>query len=77
MDLLQIRYDKAKQDDMKSNRYSLRLQIATTEGTRNMYYEYACRQATEVARLKRQLKTQPAKIEQENIADQTHEECQC
>ena len=57
LDLLQIRYDKAKRDDMKSFRYTLRLQLATTEGSRNMFYEYAVRQAREVARLQTQLKT--------------------
>jgi hypothetical protein len=32
LDLLQIRYDKAKRDDMKSFRYTQRLQLATVEG---------------------------------------------
>ena len=58
LNLLQIRYDKAKRDDMKSFRYTLRLQLATTEGARNMFYEYAVRQATQVGRLKREIKTQ-------------------
>ena len=56
LDLLQIRYNKAKRDDMKSFRYTQRLQLATVEGTRNMFYEYAVRQATEVTRLKKQIK---------------------
>ena len=58
LDLLQIRYDKAKRDDMKSFRYTQRLQLATVEGARNMYYEYAVKQAREVARLQKQLKSQ-------------------
>lgn len=65
LDLLQMRYDRAMRDDLKSFRYSLRLQLASTEGARNMYYEYAVRQATEVARLKRQVqKSQQTKTEQ-------------
>ena len=66
LDLLQIRYDKAKRDDMKSFRYTQRLQLATVEGTRNMFYEYAVRQAKEVARLKKQIKgllTEPVTTE--------------
>ena len=56
LDLLQLRYDRAMRDDLKSFRYSLRLQLAATEGSKNKYYEYAVRQATAVARLKGQLK---------------------
>ena len=52
LDLLQI--DKVKRDDMNSFRYTLSLQLATTEGSRNMFYEYAIR---DVARLQTQLKT--------------------
>jgi hypothetical protein len=66
LDLLQIRYNKAKRDDMKSFRYTQRLQLATVEGTRNMFYEYAVRQATEVTRLKKQIKgllTEPVTTE--------------
>ena len=63
LDLLQTKYDKARRDDMKSFRYTLRLQLATTEGTRNMFYEYAVRQAREVARLQKQMKAQASVAE--------------
>jgi hypothetical protein len=66
LDLLQIRYNKAKRDDMKSFRYTQRLQLATVEGTRNMFYQYAVRQATEVTRLQKQIKgllTEPVTTE--------------
>jgi hypothetical protein len=53
LDLLQIRYNKARRDDMK--RYTQRLQLATVKGTRNMFYESAVRQAKEVAELARPL----------------------
>ena len=55
LDLLQI--DKVKIDDMNSFRYTLSLQLATTEGSRNMFYEYAVEQVRDVARLQTQLKT--------------------
>ena len=45
---LQARYDRALRVDRKSFRYTLRLQLATTEGTRNMFYEYARRKAEEL-----------------------------
>lgn len=77
LDLLQMRYDRAKRDDLKSFRYSLRLQLAATEGTRNMYYEYAVRQATQVARLKTQVKkSQQTKTEQIETRDAEPVECQ-
>jgi hypothetical protein len=41
---------------MKSFRYTQRLQLATVEGIRNMFYEYAVKQAKEVARLQKQIK---------------------
>ena len=56
LDLLQIRYNKARRDDMKSFHYIQRLQLSTVEGTRNMFYESAVRQAKEVARLQKQIK---------------------
>ena len=52
---LQARYKRAYRDDRKSFRYTLRLQLATTEGTRNMYYEYACRKADELEAIQDQL----------------------
>ncbi|KAJ8318701.1 hypothetical protein KUTeg_003792 [Tegillarca granosa] len=36
-----IRYQKATKDGRRSFRYSLRLRLATIEGVRNMYYEFA------------------------------------
>jgi hypothetical protein len=41
LDALQQRYNKAKKDNHKSFRYSLRLRIAVVDGMRNMYYDYA------------------------------------
>lgn len=42
---LQTRYNRALNKNLRSFRYSLRLKLATLEGVRNMYYEYASRKA--------------------------------
>ena len=49
---LQLRYDQARLDNHKSFRYNLRLKMATVEGVRNSYYEYACCKAETVEELK-------------------------
>ena len=43
IDDLQSRYSSAMQLNRRSFRYSLRLKLATLEGVRNMFYEYASR----------------------------------
>ncbi|KAK2158234.1 hypothetical protein LSH36_174g03078 [Paralvinella palmiformis] len=48
IEFLQVRYDRAFQAHERSFRYTYRLQLATLEGMRNMYYEYACRRADEL-----------------------------
>ena len=52
---LQQRYNKAKKDNHKSFRYSLRLRIAIVDGMRNMYYDYAHKKAEIVAELRQEL----------------------
>ena len=52
---LQLRYDKARTDNHKSFRYNLRLKMATVEGVRNAFYEYACWKAEKVAELRLQV----------------------
>jgi len=54
---LQVRYDRAKRDNQRSFRYSLRLKIATVEGVRNTYYEYACETGAQVEDLQVELAT--------------------
>lgn len=49
---LQRRYDKARQDDQRTFRYTLRLKMASVEGVRNAYYEYACEKAEKIAELR-------------------------
>lgn len=52
---LQLRYGRAKSDNLRSYRYSLRLRLAVVEGLRNTYYEYAHGKADEVAELRQEL----------------------
>lgn len=55
LDALQIRYMRANQRNDRCSRYSLRLQIATMEGMRNIFYEYAKRKGLEIAETRREL----------------------
>ena len=55
IDDLQTRYNRAMKANRRSFRYSLRLQLATLEGVRNMFYEYASRRADELEGLQTQL----------------------
>ena len=48
---IQIRYDRAFSSGRRSFRYTHRLKLATCEGMRNMYYEYACRRADELEKM--------------------------
>jgi hypothetical protein len=48
---IQVRYDRAFSTGRRSFRYSHRLKLATYEGMRNMYYEYACRRADELEQM--------------------------
>ena len=48
---IQIRYDRAFASGRRSFRYTHRLKLATYEGMRNMYYEYACRRADELEKM--------------------------
>ena len=49
---LSTRYEKEKQENYGSLRYSLKLRMAVTEGVRNMYYEYASVKADEISMLR-------------------------
>ena len=48
IEYLQSRYDQAVKSNKRSYRYFMRLRLATLEGIRNMFYEYACRRADEL-----------------------------
>ena len=48
IEYLQNRYDRAVNCSSRSFRYFLRLKIATVEGIRNMFYDYASQHADKV-----------------------------
>ena len=48
---MNVRYNQATHDEQRSWRYTLRLQLATLEGVRNMFFEYAHRYADELEAL--------------------------
>jgi hypothetical protein len=52
---LQLRYNRAKDANHKSFRYSLRLRLSVMEGLRNTYYEYAHAKAEQVGQLRKEL----------------------
>ena len=52
---LQARYNRARKVDRKSFCHTLCLQLVTTKGVRNMYYEYAYLRAEELEAIQEQL----------------------
>ena len=52
---LERRYTKAKQEERRSFRYSLRLRIAVLDGLKEVYFEYASQRAKESAEIKNAL----------------------
>ena len=55
IEYLQNRYDRAVDCSSRSFRYFLRLKIATLEGIRNMFYDYASQHADKVDALHEKL----------------------
>ena len=51
-----VRFDRSTQQKRKSFRYATRMQVATIEGVRNMFYEYARRQCEDMDDLQEKLK---------------------
>ena len=66
---LQARYDRALEVDRKSFRHTLRIQLAITEGMRNMYYEYVCRTGDEMVALHQQLLSEAVLSDSEEDVD--------
>jgi hypothetical protein len=52
LDTMQHRYDIATQERSRAVYHSLRLQLATLEGVRSAFYEYACWKAAEKKELR-------------------------
>ena len=51
IEMIQVRYDRSFSSGQGTFRYSHRLKLATYEGMRNMYYEYACRRADQLEQI--------------------------
>jgi len=71
IDSIQIRYERAYSNGHRTFRYSHRLKLATLEGLRNMYYEYACRRADELERLQDDL-MERGLISEQDESDMDH-----
>lgn len=52
---VQLRYDRAVVANLRSWRYVTRLNLASIEGVRNMFYDYACQRADELDAMQEQL----------------------
>lgn len=53
---LQVRYDRARKQEMRSFRYNIRLRMSGVEGVRNAYYEYARQKADKVLYLRHKIR---------------------
>ena len=53
---LQIHYDRAARDNLRTYRYTLRLRLCTVEGLRNSLYEYATMKADEIEQLEEEMR---------------------
>lgn len=53
---LQVRYDRARRDELRSFRYNIRLRMSGVEGVRNAYYEYARQKADKVLYLRHKIR---------------------
>ena len=63
LDSLQVRYKRVNKNNDRSARYSIRLQIATMEGMRNIYYQYAKFKGLEIAEKRRELFDEEADVQ--------------
>ena len=53
---LQVRYDRARRDELRSFRYNIRLRMSGAEGVRNAYYEYARQKADKILYLRNKIR---------------------
>jgi hypothetical protein len=55
MEELRLRYNRAKEDNLKAFRYSLHLRMVVVEGMLNTYTDYAHQRADRVSELRLEL----------------------
>lgn len=63
LDALQVRYHRSNQRNNKSVRYNLRLQIATMEGMRDIYYQYAKMKGLDIAQIRRNILNEDVQVD--------------
>ena len=52
---LQIRYDRAARDNLRTYRYALRLRLCTVEGLRNTLYDYVTQKADDIEQMEEEM----------------------
>ena len=53
---LQIRYDRAARDNLRTYRYALRLRLCTVEGLRNTLYDYVTQKADDIEQMEEEIR---------------------
>ena len=71
---VQLRYDRAVKANKRSWRYVTRLNLASIEGVRNMFYEYACRRADELDQMQDRLINAGVILENWSMEDDSEED---
>ena len=57
IEMMKARYERARDVNRRSFRYTNRLKLCAIEGVRNMFYEYACRKCDEIEERQSKLQT--------------------
>lgn len=74
IEALQARYNRTMKNNRRSFRYSIRLRLATLEGIRNMFYEYASRMADELEELQERVVVEEAEAAIVRMEDSDYED---
>ena len=53
---LQIRYDRAARDNLRTYRYAFRLRLCTVEGLRNTLYDYVTQKADDIEQMEEEMR---------------------
>ena len=53
---LQIRYDRAARDNLRTYHYALRLRLCTVEGLRNTLYDYVTQKADDIEQMEEEMR---------------------
>ena len=53
---LQIRYDRAARDNLRTYRYALRLRLCAVEGLQNTLYDYVTQKADDIEQMEEEMR---------------------